>query len=64
MVYTLLYGILAQNSRIIGGKYARSGDFPYMVLIEFDISDTIVRHCGGSIISDQWILTAGHCILE
>ena len=35
-------------------------EYPWQVLIQF--KDTPVR-CGGTIISDQWVVTAAHCLL-
>uniref|UniRef100_A0A1B0A9X8 Peptidase S1 domain-containing protein n=1 Tax=Glossina pallidipes TaxID=7398 RepID=A0A1B0A9X8_GLOPL len=46
------------NSRIVNGRPARPGQFPYIVSLRYDN-----RHvCGGSIISRDYILTAAHCI--
>jgi len=50
-----------QGARIIGGAAARQGDFPYQVSIRR--SGWSPGHvCGGSIIDDQHILTAAHCV--
>lgn len=47
------------ESRIIGGKKAVKGQFPYQVSLREIISR---RHfCGASIITDRFILTAAHC---
>nr|BAB08216.1 embryonic serine protease-1 [Xenopus laevis] len=46
------------SSRIVGGTDTRQGAWPWQVSLEFNGSHI----CGGSIISDQWILTATHCI--
>lgn len=47
-------------TRIIGGRPAREGEFPYQVGIR---STTTNRHfCGGSIISPLYVLTAAHCV--
>lgn len=44
--------------RIIGGKDSKIGLFPYQISIEL-----FENHlCGGSIISKNLILTAGHCV--
>ncbi|XP_046733841.1 trypsin-1-like isoform X1 [Diprion similis] len=50
------YGNNNSGRRIINGHEANPADFPYFVRIA--AGGTL---CGGSIISDKWILTAGHC---
>lgn len=47
--------------RIINGKDAISGQFPYYVFLDVrtSVGETV---CGGSLISSEWILTAGHCL--
>lgn len=47
------------DDRIVGGKEAKPGQFPYQVSLRYANSHI----CGGSIISDRWIVTAGHCII-
>ncbi|GAB0098542.1 hypothetical protein DMENIID0001_142850 [Sergentomyia squamirostris] len=53
------------SQRIINGQEAEDGQFPYQVWITayrgFIFRQRILR-CGGSIISEHWVLTAGHCI--
>ncbi|KDR16540.1 Trypsin-1, partial [Zootermopsis nevadensis] len=47
--------------RIIGGSKASQGDFPYQVSIQH--SGWQLRHfCGGSVIDEQHVLTAAHCV--
>lgn len=46
------------NNRIVGGQTAFPGQFPYQISLR------LVEHlhlCGGSIISNDWIVTAAHC---
>ncbi|CAF0854945.1 unnamed protein product [Adineta ricciae] len=46
--------------RIVGGENALSYSWPMMVSIRFSFP---ARHwCGGSILSDSYILTAAHCL--
>ncbi|XP_067003858.2 brachyurin [Anabrus simplex] len=46
------------HSRIINGEPARRGQFPWQAAIIADNSHL----CGGSLISNQWVLTAAHCV--
>ncbi|XP_070308374.1 complement factor I isoform X2 [Odocoileus virginianus] len=47
-----------RRKRVVGGKPAKMGDFPWQVAIKED--DKI--HCGGIYIGGCWILTAAHCV--
>jgi secreted trypsin-like serine protease len=49
------------EGRIIGGKIAYAGQFPFAVAINVQTSDSKF-FCGGALISNEWILTAGHCV--
>lgn len=51
-----------RDSRIIGGTKAAVGQFPYQVL--FRNTSATYRYCGGSIVSNRWIITAGHCAYQ
>lgn len=52
---------LRLQNRIIGGSSAVEKQFPFQVSLRYKINN---RHfCGGSIISNQFILTAGHCLI-
>jgi len=43
--------------KIVGGSPATRGEFPWMVEIRVGAG----HYCGGSIINNNWIVTAGHC---
>jgi secreted trypsin-like serine protease len=47
------------KTQIIGGSDAWPGKWPWMIYV---LSPTAA--CGGSLISDQWVLTAAHCGLS
>ena len=50
-------------SNIVGGKFTKNGDFPYMALLGKTASDgKILWSCGGSLINKWYVLTAAHCI--
>lgn len=44
--------------RIVGGKDAEEGQFPYIV----SIRKPFLHSCGGSILNENTILTAAHCV--
>ncbi len=48
---------------IVGGTAAPDGKYPWQVRLYSNMDDT-VGFCGGSIIDAQWILTAGHCLMD
>ncbi|KAI4465915.1 chymotrypsin-related [Holotrichia oblita] len=50
------------GSRIIDGQPAIVGQFPWQVAVFFQVG-TGTFFCGGSILSNNWILTAAHCAL-
>ncbi len=48
----------AFRPRIVGGEDAQRGEFPWLVSLQGPWS------CGASLIGDEWILTAAHCVVD
>ncbi|KAK7080983.1 hypothetical protein SK128_023119 [Halocaridina rubra] len=49
--------------RIVGGVQTEVHEYPWQVaLVSFNAAGR--PFCGGTIISDQWILTAAHCVIR
>uniref|UniRef100_A0A1B0CTA9 Putative trypsin-like serine protease n=1 Tax=Lutzomyia longipalpis TaxID=7200 RepID=A0A1B0CTA9_LUTLO len=47
------------QSRVMGGIPAQPGEFPHLVVL---MSGRNTMICSGSIISENWVLTAAHCL--
>jgi len=52
------------GGRIIGGKIAEDGAWPWQVALMLGGQEVNAANqfCGGSLITDQWVLTAAHCV--
>ncbi|XP_044266148.1 transmembrane protease serine 2-like [Tribolium madens] len=50
-----------QGVRIIGGQTAHTLQFPYAAAIYVQ-TPTLKHFCSGTLLSNQWILTAGQCV--
>jgi secreted trypsin-like serine protease len=46
---------------VVGGEIAAAGQFPWMVSIRELRDGPLFHYCGGSILSENWVLTAAQC---
>jgi secreted trypsin-like serine protease len=52
-----------EGSPIVGGDLAKAKKFPFQVQLIMKVKGGKDENlCGGSLISNRWILTAGHCV--
>ncbi|XP_050097695.1 brachyurin-like [Anopheles aquasalis] len=58
-----IYRHASPSPRIVGGQEATPGQFPYQVALvgEYALGTGV---CGGSILTNLYVLTAAHCIVE
>jgi len=53
-------GQAVRTTRIVGGEETEVNEFPWQVAMFFELFFA----CGGSLISDRWVLSAAHCIVD
>jgi len=64
MATLLPFNTLAQGSSVVGGEAVDIEDYPWQVALvqAGNFTARSAQFCGGSIIDQEWILTAAHCL--
>ncbi|KAM9476252.1 chymotrypsin-like elastase family member 2A [Clarias gariepinus] len=49
-------------NRVVGGVDVRPYSWPWQISLQYSSGGNWYHTCGGTLIADQWVLTAAHCI--
>lgn len=49
------------GSKIVGGTEAKAHSWPWQIAL-FERNGMCQHICGGSLISENWVVTAAHCV--
>ncbi|XP_076019529.1 chymotrypsin-like elastase family member 2A [Genypterus blacodes] len=48
-------------TRVVGGEDVRPNSWPWQISLQYNRDGKWRHTCGGTLISEQWVLTAAHC---
>ncbi|XP_058457024.1 brachyurin-like [Malaya genurostris] len=54
----------APDSRVVNGKEAKPGQFPYQALVVTFFENGSGGLCGGSLLTQNFVMTAAHCVVS
>lgn len=57
-------GRLTLQNKIVGGEETEPNEFPWTVRLVYLRNGVRLFRCGGSLISEYYVLTAAHCVVE
>lgn len=52
------------SERIFKGARSERNQFPYYVFLEQIVNLNLSKNCGASLISNEWVISAAHCVTE
>ena len=62
LLYILIFLPTALFGQILNGEIASISDYPWQVALWGLQNNGYYETCGASVISDQWVITAAHCV--
>ncbi|CAO1429536.1 unnamed protein product [Diamesa hyperborea] len=61
-LFTKPCGIVNVDNRVSFGRDTALYQFPWSALLKYQKDDVFIFKCGGSLISDNYVMTAAHCL--